>query len=170
MPLADHDYSYISWMIFESQPSVVRGPKKSPAQMLFTHVVSDTPVPAVCQVLQLFQTKLGKANGWKPVPEQVCDSSTCVSPGIHFLSPAQIKSLISGRIRKDCQLLAGDWKNQTPTIPAYLRILLTWWWLAGIFRLLRLIVNSQPVDDSLFLIFHLHWFPYFHLNLCGLIW
>lgn len=52
--------------------------------MLFTHVVSDTPVPAVCQVLQLFQTKLGKANGWKPVPEQVCDSSTCVSPGIHF--------------------------------------------------------------------------------------
>lgn len=87
MPLAHHHCrrcSYISWMIFECQPSVVRGPKRRPAQMLLTHVVSDAPVPAVCQVRRLFQTKLSKANRSQSVPKQVCDSSTCVSPGIRF--------------------------------------------------------------------------------------
>lgn len=57
----------------------------SPAQMLFTHVVSDAPVPTVCQALQSLQTNLNKANLSKSVPKEVCDSSTCVSPGIHFL-------------------------------------------------------------------------------------
>lgn len=52
--------------------------------MLFNYAVSDAPVPTVCQVLWPFQTELNKANESKSVPEQVCDSSTCVSPGICF--------------------------------------------------------------------------------------
>lgn len=71
-------------MNFKCQAGIVRGAKKSPAQMLFIHVVTAAPVPTVCQVLQPFQTELNKANGSKSVPKQVCDSSTCVSPGIRF--------------------------------------------------------------------------------------
>lgn len=61
--------------------------------MLFTHIVSDAPVPAVCQVFQQFQTKLNKASGSKSVPKQVCDSSTCVSPGIRFSCPDKESAL-----------------------------------------------------------------------------
>ena len=93
--------SYISWMIFECQPSVIRGAKKSPAQMLFTLVVSDAPVPAVCQVLRPFQPELNKANGSKSVPKQVCDSSTCVSPGIRSPFPCPDKESDLWQNKKD---------------------------------------------------------------------
>lgn len=63
----------------------------SPAQMLFTHVVSDAPVPTICQALQSPQTNLNKANRSKSVPKEVCDSSTCVSPGFTSLSLAPDK-------------------------------------------------------------------------------
>lgn len=107
-------------MNFECQPSIIRGAKRSCTQMLFTSVVSDAPVPAVCQVLQPFQTELNKANGSKSVPKQVCDSSTCVSPGTRFSFSCPDKESDLWQNKKgSVSSLAGcsSPKNQTPTAP-----------------------------------------------------
>lgn len=115
--------------------------------MLFTHVVSEAPVPAVCQVLRPFQAELNRANGSKSAPKQVCDSSTCVfTQAFASVSHAQIKSLISGGIKKDLSAPGrpSDSRNTHLFSPGDADM----GWMG--FRHLRLLVSSQPIDDNCF--------------------
>lgn len=131
-------------MNFECQPGIAGGAKESPAQMLFTHVVSDAPVPAVCQVLRPFQTELNKANGSKSVPKQVCDSSTCVSPGVRFSFSCPDKESDLWQTKKDLsapgrQDLSKESDSHNTHLLSPGTVLLIGWWVGG-FRDLRFLV------------------------------
>lgn len=75
----DDANTFPEWILNVNQPSL-----RGPAQMLFAHIVSCAPVPAVCQVLWPIQTERNKAKGSKSLPGQVWDGSTCVSLRVCF--------------------------------------------------------------------------------------
>lgn len=83
-----------------------------------------------------FQAELNKAGRSEPVPEQVCDGSTCVSPGARFSfsCPDKESDLWQNKKKGICQLLAG-WshpKNQTSRNTHLLsQMMLTGCWVGG---------------------------------------
>lgn len=133
-------------MIFECQPSVVRGSNRSPAQMLFTHVVSDAPVPAVCWVLWLFQARLGKASESQSVPKQVCDSSTWASPAISVSRPDKESDLWRNKTGSVSLRHSGRSYPKNPAIPTYPQMIQMWWQAS----------YQSACWWRLFLILHLH--------------
>ena len=63
----------------------MKGQKKSPGADALQPALSPMHLsPPYVKCSRPFQAELNKASGSEPVPEQVCDSSTCVSAGARF--------------------------------------------------------------------------------------
>lgn len=139
----------ILWMVFECQPSIVRGSKKC------TDAFHPRCLWCTCpHRMSSAVPNWAKQGKWIKISAKAAVWQFHLCFARHSLSHAQIKSLIYGSIKEDLsapsrlELVS----HNTHTIPR-------WCWHGGGLRSvrhLRLIVTAWGVDDSCFLILHLN--------------
>ena len=147
----------------------MKGQKKSAGADALQPALSPMHLsPPYVKCSRPFQAELNKASGSEPVPEQVCDSSTCVSAGARFSFSRPDKesdhhwqkTKKKKKKKRICQLPGRLEPSKESDFPQHPPALPRWcWqgagkeeggrgWRRAEFRYLWFLVNSQPFDDN----------------------